>query len=82
MAELSNLARQAESRNAFVASKLAAYQQAHGLDDAALAAQLGCGLADLTHLRLRALPHPDRFQSEVAHTHVNATKLTQIFSVA
>lgn len=87
MADLSNLARQAESREMFVAHRLAAYQQSHDLDDLALAAALGCEVADLPHLRLCAVPHPDRFQEEVAliatHTHVtNIARLSQILSVA
>jgi hypothetical protein len=87
MAELSNLAHQAETREMFVAYRLAAYQQARGLDDLALTAELGCEVADLPHLRLCTVPHPDRFQEEVAliatHTHVtNIASLSQILSVA
>ena len=86
MADLSNLARQAESRDMFVAHRIAAYQQAHGLDDLALAAELGCEIADLTHLRLCSLPRSDHFQEDLrriaSHTHVDATKLAQILSVA
>jgi hypothetical protein len=39
-----------------LASVLAAYQQRHGLDDAALAALLGCNPAVLTPLRLCRRP--------------------------
>jgi hypothetical protein len=47
----------------FLASALAAYQQRHGLDDAALAAELGCAPAVLTSRRLCRCPsaaEPDR----------------------
>jgi hypothetical protein len=40
----------------FLASTLAAYQQRHDLDDAALAALLGCNVAVLTPLRLCRRP--------------------------
>jgi hypothetical protein len=40
----------------FLASTMAAYQQRHGLDDAAVAAVLGCAPAVLTDLRLCRRP--------------------------
>jgi hypothetical protein len=40
----------------FLASVLAAYQRRRGLDDAALAALLGCNVAVLTPLRLCRRP--------------------------
>ncbi len=64
MADLSNLARQAATKPEFVAHRIAAYQQEKHLDDAALAAQLGCSLDNLTHLRLCTLPRPDHVQED------------------
>ncbi len=82
MADLSHLARQAASKPEFVASKLAAYQRAKSLDDAALANQLGCSLDDLPHLRLCMLPRLDHFEENVeriaSHVHANAVVLAQV----
>ncbi len=82
MADLSHLARQAASKPEFVASHLAAYQQAKYLDDAALVDQLGCELSDLTHLRLCMAPRDEHFQEDVErianHVHANAKVLAQV----
>jgi hypothetical protein len=53
---LDALAARCASDPFFLASALAAYQQRHGLDDAALAAALGCAPAVLTQLRLCRRP--------------------------
>lgn len=83
---LSRLARQAESRSEFVASRVAAYQEANGLDDIALAALLGCGQASLVHLRLCFLPRSDHFQEDVQvianHVHADPVKLAEVLSEA
>ena len=54
---LSNLARMAENRDGFIAGPLAAYQQAHNLDDHGLAEILHCSAEDITHLN-KALQAP------------------------
>jgi hypothetical protein len=51
-----SLARRVSDDDFFLSSILAAYQDAHGLDDAALAGQLGCPVAVLTSLRLCRRP--------------------------
>ena len=43
----------------FLACPLTAFAQSEGLDDAALAARLGCRITDLTRLRLCRAPRPD-----------------------
>jgi hypothetical protein len=51
----------------FLGAALAAYQRRHYLDDAGLAATLGCAPDLLTHLRLCRCPgigEPDRTQAE------------------
>jgi hypothetical protein len=72
--ELFHLANQAAARPGFVAHKLAEYQQAKQIDDAALAKLLGCTLDDLTHLRLCSVPRTEAFEEDTAtiaaHTHV------------
>lgn len=82
MADLSNLARLAASKPEFVAHRLAAYQQQMQCDDTDLAAQLGCSLEDLTHLRLCTLPRSDHFQEDIeriaTHVHAKADELTKI----
>lgn len=82
MADLSHLANQAASRPEFIASQLAAYQQEKHLDDASLAAQLGCSLDDLTHLRLCARPRLDHFDEDVTriaqHVHANRATLAHL----
>jgi hypothetical protein len=61
------LARKVESDRFFLASLLAAYAEAEGLDDAGLAAALGCAVADLPLLRLCRSPRvgDDAFWDEV-----------------
>lgn len=51
----------------FMASALTVYQVEHGLDDAALAAWLGCGVEQLPRLRLCRHPDadPGRFRAGV-----------------
>ncbi len=84
MADLSNLARQAEERPGFIASRLAAYQRAKHLDDADLATQLDCSVDNLTHIRLCTLPRPDYFDEDVQriaeHVHADPAALAQILS--
>jgi hypothetical protein len=50
------LARRAEGDDFFLASPLAAYARSEGLDDAGLAAAVGCSGEDLTMLRLCRTP--------------------------
>src|SRR5437588_2130302 len=66
MPDLSNIARQAASRPDLVASELSNYQLEDGLDDAGLAAQLGCSVDVLTRLRLCTLPRSDHFWDDVS----------------
>jgi hypothetical protein len=54
----------------FLGSALAAYQRRHGLDDAGLAALLGCDVAALTDLRLCRRPGtagPGRTEEDVGY---------------
>jgi len=53
------LARRAEGDRFFLASLLATYARSEGLDDAGLAAALGCSGEDLTMLRLCRAPRSD-----------------------
>ena len=82
MADLSHLARLAANKPEFIASHLAAYQQEKQRDDAALAAQLGCSLDDLTHLRLCKCPRLDHFDEDITriaqHVHANWSALTSL----
>jgi hypothetical protein len=82
MADLSNLARQAEERPGLIASRLATYQQAKQLDDADLATQLDCTVDNLIHLRLCSLPRPDHFDEDVQsiaeYAHADPAALAQI----
>ena len=68
MAEhLNDLARRVQLDPFFLASALAIYARSEGLDDAALAARLGCLPETLTVLHLCRRPHPDaRFGHEIA----------------
>jgi hypothetical protein len=52
-------AARAEENPFFLASALAAYRRLMGLDDAALAAHLGCSVAALPHLALCRRPEGD-----------------------
>ncbi|HKI36887.1 MAG TPA: hypothetical protein VKA46_33855 [Gemmataceae bacterium] len=64
---LDRMARRVAADRFFLASTLAAYQQHHGLDDYALAAQLGCAPAVLASVRLCRRPGaaaPDRTAEE------------------
>jgi hypothetical protein len=64
---LDALAARASAEPWFLGSVLAAYQRRHGLDDAGLAAVLGCDAAVLTDVRLCRRPgvaEPDRTTEE------------------
>jgi len=56
---LKRLARRVEADPGFMASLLAEYARAEGLDDAGLAAALGCDEERLTGVRLCRAPRPD-----------------------
>jgi hypothetical protein len=81
---LSNLARMAENHDGFIAGPLAAYQQAHNLDDHGLAQLLHCSVEDLTHLKLCKFPRPDHHDQDIAriaaHTHANPATLAQVLN--
>lgn len=47
MPDLSNLARQADTRSGFIASLVAVYQRKHQVDDGTLASQLHSEVSDL-----------------------------------
>jgi len=74
----------AEARAGFIAGPLAAYQQAHTLDDLHLAQLLQCNVADLVHLRLCQLPRTDHFDQDLAriaeHVHADAAILAQVLT--
>src|SRR4051794_35430441 len=55
---LERLARKVQDDPCFLAAALAIYARQEGLEDTALAAKLGCGVADLTGLRLCRMPRP------------------------
>jgi hypothetical protein len=61
------LAARAEGEAFFLASVLAAYAQSEGLDDAGLAAALGCLLGELAMLRLCRAPRaePQEFWDDI-----------------
>lgn len=65
---LDHLAERVAADPEFLASALAEYARSEGVDDAGLAAALGCAPADLTRLRLCGNPRPDadRFRADVA----------------
>ncbi len=56
---LKRLARRVENDPSFLACLLDEYARAEGLDDAALARELGCQPADLTGVRLCRAPRAD-----------------------
>jgi hypothetical protein len=56
---LESLAQRARKEPFFLASVLEAYTQGEGLDDAGLAAALGCRVGDLLMLRLCRAPRTD-----------------------
>ena len=63
---LDDLARRVQVDPFFLASALAIYARSEGIDDAVLAAHLGCPPETLTMLRLCRRPHPDeRFAREI-----------------
>jgi hypothetical protein len=68
------LARLAARRGVLLAAVLEGYQVQQHLDDAALAAQIGCSPEGLTHLKLCEAPRPERFDEDVAQVaaHVGA----------
>jgi hypothetical protein len=57
---LESLAARAEGEPFFLAPLLSAYARSEGLDEAGLAARLGCRPADLNLLRLCRAPRPER----------------------
>jgi len=64
-AALDHLAARVGSDPLFLANALAEFARSEGLDDAGLAAALGCAGADLTRLRLCAPPRPEQFRADV-----------------
>jgi hypothetical protein len=56
---LEHFARRVEGDEFFLASALAEYARSEGLDDAGLAAALGCPASSLPRLRLCRRPRPD-----------------------
>ncbi len=67
MRPLTWLAGHAESRPTFLAAAMADYSRSTGLDNAGLAAALGCDLDTLVllHLCLRPRAEPDFFRSDI-----------------
>src|SRR5438270_12828994 len=65
---LANLAARAAGDPTFLASVLAAYAVSEGLDDAGLAAALGCPPGELSRLRLCRVPRaePEQFRDDVS----------------
>jgi hypothetical protein len=65
---LEALAARAQGEPFFLASVLAAFARSEGLDDAGLAAALGCPVGELPMLRLCRTPRtgPDEFREDVA----------------
>ncbi|HYH63642.1 MAG TPA: hypothetical protein VD866_02985 [Urbifossiella sp.] len=64
-AALDHLAERVKSDPWFLAHPLAEYARSAGLDDVALAAKLGCAVADLTAVRLCRAPQPDTFRADL-----------------
>jgi hypothetical protein len=64
-AALDHLAARVVSDPTFLANPLAEYARSEGLDDAGLAAALGCRATDLTNLRLCGVPRADQFRADV-----------------
>jgi len=58
-AALDRMAERVKADPWFLAHPLAEYARSADLDDAALAAKLGCAVADLTAVRLCRAPRPD-----------------------
>jgi hypothetical protein len=65
-AALDHLAARVATDPLFLANALAEYARSDGLDDAGLAASLGCPVTELTPLRLCGAPRPDQFRADVA----------------
>jgi hypothetical protein len=63
---LDALARRVVDDPFFLGEALAAYARSEGLDDAGLAAALGCSVEGLARLRLCRRPDPARFGADVA----------------
>src|SRR6266566_9745904 len=66
-----NLAKQARTRQGFIAKPLFAYQDCHQLDDEQLASAVGVTIDQLPHLALCALPKSKEDIATIAR-HVNA----------
>ena len=64
-AALDHLAARVGGDPLFLANALAEYARSEGLDDAGLAAALGCAGADLTRLKLCAPPRAEHFRADV-----------------
>ena len=62
---ISVLARRLADEPDFLAAALADYARSQQLDDAALAAYLGCPMDQLDRLRLCLRPRPDRFLADI-----------------
>jgi hypothetical protein len=65
MSPLERLARRASAFPSFLGHALAAYQRAHGLTDADLAARLGCPVERLANVRLCGAVRADHFAEDV-----------------
>jgi hypothetical protein len=65
MNHLESLARRLESDLFFLACALRDYANSEKLDDAALAAALGCNSETLTMVRLCRAPEADRFREDI-----------------
>ncbi len=67
-AALDHLAARVATDPMFLANALAEYARSEGLDDAGLAAALGCPVGELTRLRLCGAPgaEPEQFRADVA----------------
>jgi len=62
---LEHMARRVADDPFFLACPLLTFAKSEGLDDAALAARLGCAVADLTRLRLCRAPRAAEFRADV-----------------
>jgi hypothetical protein len=65
MSHLEELARRVESDPFLLGCVLKDYARSEKLDDAALAAALGCDSETLTMVRLCRAPEPDRFREDI-----------------
>ena len=78
---LDRAAQRAAHQPFFVASPLARYQQAQGIDEVQLATLLGCSSADLCHIRLCWMPQGDEEVMTIAlRFHAHAADLAHILS--